>query len=204
MRVLVALAVATSRVASAEPPWTVDVGIRGAASIAVADDPVDRSGAVPSLTIRAQRTLGPFFVGANLAAGFPVYVGQHEASLSLGLARTLRESRCTRTDFDPGADVEQDCDARLALLGGIDAGVAFLYYDAPPELSASSDAVLYWGPLARARAAFRATWPTPNGKELGVMIGAGVAVVSARYMSTASGTGVRLEPEVDIAGVIVF
>jgi hypothetical protein len=165
---------------------------------------MSRSGAVPSLTIRAERTVGPIFLGANLAAGFPAYVGQHEASFSLGIARLLRSGGCLRADFAEDANASADCDARLALLGGIDAGIAILHYDAPPELSADSDAVLYWGPLVRGRVAFRATWPTPSGKEIGVTVGGGVAVVSARYITTASGDGVRLEPELDIAGIIGF
>ncbi len=205
MRVLVAIALlASTRVASAELPWTVDVGVRGAGSIAVGDDPMQRSGAVPSMTIRAQRSLGAAFIGANLAAGFRVYVGQHEASLSVGVAHELRSGRCVRVDFARDVDADPECDASIELLGGIDAGVGILHYDAPPELSSSSNAVLYWGPLARARVALRAMWPMPTGKQLGFTIGAGVATVSARYTSTATGTGVRLEPELDIAGVIGF
>ena len=192
--------VATTRIASADAPWAVDLGLRGTGSIAVDDAPMSRSGAAPSIVARIQRTLGPVFVGANLAAGLPAYVGEHEASLSAGLAHTVRDGRCIR-DLD---DDSEQCDARLVVMGGVDAGVALFFYDAPPELSASSDAVFYWGPLARARAAFRATWPTPNGQQLGVTIGVGVAAVSARYMTTATGTGVRIEPSVDIAGVIGF
>ncbi len=192
--------VASTRIASADAPWAVDVGVRGIGSIAVDDAAMSRSGAAPSIVARIQRTLGPVFIGANLAAGLPAYLGEHEASVAIGLAHTLREGRCIR-DLD--SDNEQ-CDARLVLLGGVDAGVALFFYDAPPELSASSDAVFYWGPLARARAAFRATWPTPNGQQIGVTVGVGVAAVSARYMTTASGSGVRIEPGVDVAGVIAF
>jgi hypothetical protein len=43
-------------------------------------------------------------------------------------------------------DADEQCDARFVLSGGIDAGIALFHFDAPPELSASSDALLYWGP----------------------------------------------------------
>jgi hypothetical protein len=206
MRALVALAVLPAATAHAESlPWHVDVGLRGAATLAVGDEAMSRSGVVPSLTIRAQRTLGAVYVGANLAAGFPVYAGQHEASLSIGVVRTLRAGHCRRGALDPdGSFGDLDCDAQLDLLAGVDAGVALLHFDAPPELSSTDDALLYWGPLGRARAAVRATWATPTGKQLGVTAGVNFAVTSAHYMTTATGTGVRLEPSLDVAGVIGF
>jgi hypothetical protein len=194
VRAIIVLAVMFSTQFASAESWNIDLGFRGAGTIAVGDTPMSRSGAVPSLTVRAQRSFGTIFVGANLAAGFPVYVGQHEASLSIGVARVVRDRHC----------VEDRCDARLTVLGGVDAGITILHYDAPPDLPASSDALLYWGPLARARAAFRATWPTPSGKEIGITVGAGLAAVSARYMSTASGDGLRVEPELDVAGVVGF
>jgi hypothetical protein len=208
MRALVALAVLPVAAHAESLPWHVDVGIRGAATLAVGDEAMSRSGVVPSLTIRAQRTLGPVYVGANLAAGFPVYAGQHEVSLSVGVARTLRAGHCRRGALDPdsgdGTFGDLDCDAQIDLLGGVDAGITLLHFDAPPELSATDDALLYWGPLGRARAAVRATWATPTGKQLGVTAGVNFAVTSAHYMTTATGTGVRLEPSLDVAGVIGF
>ncbi len=113
---------------------------------------------------------------------------------------TKGEGRCMRAALD--ADVH--CDARVVLLGGIDTGVALVAYDAPPELSSTDDALLYWGPLGRARVAVRASWPTPSGNELGVTVGAGLAITSAHYMTTASGTGLRLEPELDVSAAIGF
>ncbi|MFN0252927.1 MAG: hypothetical protein ACKV2T_38995 [Kofleriaceae bacterium] len=209
MRVLVALAVLPVATAHADTlPWHVELGLRGTASLAVGDEAVSRSGVVPSLTIRTQRSFGGLFVGANLAAGLPAYAGQHEASLSVGHAWTLREGDCRRGPLDPDSDDgtfgDLDCDAQVDFLGGVDAGVVLLHFDAPPELSATDDALLYWGPLARARAAVRATWSTPAGKQLGVTAGLNLAVTSAHYMTTATGTGLRLEPSLDVAAAIGF
>jgi hypothetical protein len=196
-----AFAFRAAALANAETlPWSIELGVRGAASFAVDENPMSRTGAVPSMVIRVQRDVGPVYIGANLAGGLPAYLGQHEASLSLGLSHAVRDGRCIRADLD----ADEQCDARLVLLGGIDAGITLFHFDAPPELSSDSDALLYWGPLGRARVAFRATWTTPTGKEIGVTVGAGVAAVWARYMTTATGSGVRVEPELDMACTIGF
>lgn len=185
---LVALAAAATPASADDSTWRLDLGVRGAGSVELDSAPsMDRGGVVPTVSIRAQRRFGSVLVGGYLGAGMPAWYGQHELSGSIDFERVLR-----------APDEETDT-ARLSLTAGLDAGVAMLFYDAPPELSASSDALMYWGPLARARLQLHALWPTPIGKLVGVVVGVGVAASRSHYISTASGTGVRLEPGVEVA-----
>jgi hypothetical protein len=196
MRALVVLVlVASTRIAVADRAF--ELGIRGAGSLSIDEG---RNGVAPSVFLRAQRRLGVAYLGINVVGGLPAYFSQLEASIAAGFVHTIREGRCVRADLD----ADEQCDARLLFLGGIDAGIAMFYFDAPPEMSSTSDGLVYWGPLVRARGAFRATWPTPSGKQLGFTIGAGVAFARAYYLSDATGDDVRIEPEIDIAGVIVY
>jgi hypothetical protein len=88
--------------------------------------------------------------------------------------------------------------ARIALSAGADLGIGMLFFDAPPETAPSSDALLYAGPRGRLRTRLSILYPTPNGKLIGWAIGAGVAATRAHYMSTAEGTGLRIEPSLEI------
>lgn len=188
-------------VAHARPDaWSVEVDLRGTGSVAIGAGAISRAGAVPSLGVRTRRAFDRVHVGANLAAGFPAWYGQHELSLTAELVHTVREARCSRSTLEAAVE----CDARLDLSGGIDGGIAMLYFDAPPELSSSSNAVVYWGPLGRARVALRATWPMANETEIGVSIGGGLALASAHYTDPTPARGVRLEPTLEIGGVVGF
>jgi len=174
--------------------WLVDLSMRGAGSVELeADAPMNRRAVVPSMAVRLERRLGPLHVGGVIGAGLPAYYGQHELALAADVERVVRDRRCGAwSDDDPCTA------ARVVLAAGIDLGLGLLFYDAPPETASGSDAVLYWGPLGRARAQLRVLWPTPNGKELGVVVGVDLSVSSSHYMSTATGTGTRLEPGLEL------
>src|SRR5690349_21031040 len=137
---MVAVGLAAS--SAAADSWRIDTSLRAAGSVELDDGaPRDRSAVVPSLAIRAERKLGHrVYVGGFLAAGMPAYFGQHELAVSADVEQVLREQPCVELDA---------CDARISLTFGGDLGVAMVLYDAPPETPASSDALLYWGPLAR-------------------------------------------------------
>lgn len=66
------------------------------------------------------------------------------------------------------------------------------------ETAASSVELLYWGPIARARAQLRWLWETPTRKSFGIVVGAGIAGSRAQYMTTSTNTGVRIEPSIDV------
>jgi len=172
--------------------WRLDLGVRGAGTVELATASPDRVGVVPSVGVRVEHRLGPVFVGGAIAAGFPAYFGQHEAAASVDREHVLRSPTCDRVA------AIGDCPARISIDAGIDAGMAMLFYDAPPELPAASDGLLYWGPFARARIQLRATWATPNDRAVGIVVGLGLAASRAHYMSTDGGTGVRAEPSIEL------
>jgi hypothetical protein len=166
----------------ADPAWQLDLSARTAASLASSSAPNDRVGIAPAILVRATHRLGPLHVGGTLGAGFPAYYGQHEASLALQYEHAL--GRCA--------------DPCRRIITGADLGIAMLFHDAPPESSASSEALLYYGPLARARVELRTTWETPTGKQIGFTIGLALGATRATYMTTTEGTSMRLEPSATI------
>lgn len=87
---------------------------------------------------------------------------------------------------------------RISIGAGVDAGIAMYYFDAPPMMEGPSNALMYWGPLGRARLQFRTLAPQRFG-DLGVVVGIGTAFSSAHYMSTETGgTGTRIEPSFEV------
>lgn len=169
-------------VAAAEPRWRLDLSARGIASVELDDSAAQtRDGVVPAFGVRALRRIGAFEVGGMFSAGIPAYYGKTEAALSL--------------DHE---EVISDHGTRVSFATGVDAGVGLLYFDAPPETPAMSDALIYWGPVARARFQLHVLDVLPNRRAVGLVVGANAAVTSARYMSPASGTGMRLEPELEV------
>lgn len=166
--------------AQAEPTWRLDLSARGVASIELESGAMQpRAGLVPALGIRALRRIGSVQLGGTIGGGFPAYYGKADAALSIDYVVAL------------GGE-------RLQLATGLDAGVGLLYAGAPPETSASSNALIYWGPLARARVQLHVLDILPNGRAVGLVAGVNAAITSAHYMSTADDTGLRLEPEVEV------
>ncbi|NVB82926.1 MAG: hypothetical protein HOV81_31400 [Kofleriaceae bacterium] len=165
--------------------WRLAIAMRGTGSFAVGAAPNDRVAVVPALDVRVQRALGPMLVGGHVSAGAPAWYGEHEVALSVDTERVLRE----RADA-----------ARISISAGADAGVAFLFFDAPPETS-SPDALEYWGLLVRARAQLHVLWPMPTGKRIGFVAGGGIAVSDARYIEVVQGAphgeGTRVEPSAE-------
>lgn len=183
---MAAWVVAIISIAEAEPPppWRIDAGLRGTSTLAVGDEPNAREGIVPSVTVRVARRLRSApstHLGVAVAAGAPAYYGRHELAVMVDRELVLGEV------------------PRVSLSLGVDAGVGMTFADAPPELPATSDALLYWGGFVRALAALRIEWETPNGKLVGVAIGGGAGASEARYLTTATGRGLRVEPILDVA-----
>ena len=164
--------------ATADPSWRIDLSARGIGSVELGDANHPRDGVVPAFGVRALRRVGPVHVGGSIGGGLPAWYGKADAALSI--------------------DHETVRGRRWALTTGLDAGVGLFYFDAPPETPPSSDALIYWGPLVRARLQLHVLTMLPSSRAIGVVVGANAAVTSARYMSPASGTGVRLEPELEV------
>ncbi len=166
--------------ARAEPSWRVDLTARGIGSVELDSGAMQpRDGLVPALGVRAMRRVGAVQLGGTIGGGFPAYYGKSDAALSIDYMHAIRGER-------------------VQLATGFDAGVGLLYFDAPPETPAGSNALIYWGPLARARVQLHVLDVLPNGRAIGLVAGANVAITSARYMSPGDGTGLRLEPELEI------
>jgi hypothetical protein len=203
---LVVGASALPRSAFAEPRWRLDLSARGIASFELGNtqmtDVTTRDGFVPAVGARFERRIGRgdadeprrvgWLVGGAMSAGFPAYYGKTEAVLSIDreLVVIADDSR-TRNDGSAGG-------TRWLVAAGVDAGVGLLYFDAPPETPSMDDALVYWGPLARARLQLHVLDVLPNTRAVGLVVGANAAITSARYMSPSSGTGLRLEPELEL------
>lgn len=180
--------------------WRLDVSARGIGSVELAPSAEHmREGLVPALSVRALRRLGALQLGGTLGAGFPAWYGKAEASISLDLERVLASPRCELVRESADDLGRQECSgARWSLVSGFDTGVGLFYFDAPPETSPSSNALIYWGPLVRARLQLHVVDVLANARGVGLVVGANAGVTSARYTSTASGAGVRLEPELEL------
>jgi hypothetical protein len=163
---------------TADPSWRIDLSARGISSVELASASNPRDGLVPAFGARALRRVGPVHVGGSIGAGFPAWYAKADAAVSID-HETVRR-------------------ARWALTTGLDAGVGLFYFDAPPETPPSSDALIYWGPLVRARVQLHVLTMLPSSRAIGVVVGANAAVTAARYTGTASDSGVRLEPELEV------
>jgi hypothetical protein len=176
------LAVCSGTNADADPTWRLDLSARGIASVELDNSAtMTRDGVVPAMSARVERRIGNLYVGGTFGGGMPAWYGKAEALGSIDCEHVL-----------------SDGDARWAFDAGMDAGVGLLYFDAPPETSPTDNALLYWGPLARARLQLHVMQVMPNARAVGLVVGASTAVTSARYMSPGSGTGLRLEPELEL------
>jgi len=185
--------------AAAESSWRVDASARGIASVEVEGATQMRRGVVPDLAVRAQRAYGNFLIGGTIGAGFPAFYGHHEASASIDLDHVLRRPFCELVPDDDASIPTQHCDGlRWSVGAGIDSGVGMFYFDAPPETSSSSDALLYWGPFARVRLQVHALSVLSTGRAVGLVFGISLAVANARYMTTGTDVGIRLEPAAEL------
>jgi hypothetical protein len=200
---LVAVVMAASNLvmscpAAADPNWRVDLSARGIGSVELDDRAAHRRGAlVPALAVRALRDVGAVQLGASLGAGWPAWYGKADAALAIDHERVLAVPHCELV-ADEGIGHEACRGARWSIAVGLDAGVGLFYYDAPPETPPSSDALLYWGPLARARLQLHVVDVLQARRAIGLVVACNAAITTARYMSTASGTGVRFEPELEV------
>jgi hypothetical protein len=184
--------------ATAGPGWRIDLSARGVGSVELDSGSAQmREAIVPAVGARIERRVGPIYLGGAFSAGFPAWYGKTEAALSIDHELVLADPRC---EVVPGDFIgEQRCHgARWSIDAGVDAGVGLLYFDAPPETAAASDALIYWGPAARGRLQLHVLDVFPRSRAVGLVVGANVAITSARYMSPGSGTGVRLEPELEL------
>ena len=184
--------------ARADPNWRLDLSARGVGSVELdRTATMTRDGLVPAMTVRAERRAGTLQIGGTFSAGFPAWYGKTDAALSLDYEVPLADRTCT---ILPNDDIgAQHCSgARWAIAAGVDAGVGLLYFDAPPETSSNGDALIYWGPLARVRLQLHVLDVLPSSRAVGLVVGANAAVTSARYMSPGSGSGIRLEPELEL------
>jgi len=162
--------------AGADPRWRLDLSGRGIGSVELSGSADQmRDGFVPAIGVRALRRVGSLQLGGSIGAGFPAWYGKAEAVLSVDHERVL---------------AEQHRGARWSVSAGLDGGVGLLYAGAPPETSASSNALMYWGPLVRARFQLHVLDVLPSSRAIGLVVGANAAFTAARYMSTATGTGV--------------
>jgi hypothetical protein len=184
--------------ASADPGWRIDVSARGVASVELDSGAMQmREAVVPAFGARFEHRVGAFYLGGGFTAGFPGWYGRTEAALSVDHERVLAKPTCEVVSNDWIG--EQHCHgARWSLAIGADAGVGLLYFDAPPETPAISDAVIYWGPLARARVQLHVLDLVAGARAVGLVLGVNLAVTSARYMSPSAGNGIRLEPEIEL------
>jgi hypothetical protein len=198
--VLIACVTVATATANAEPSWNIDLAARGNGSFELSNGaPRDRVGLVPNLVIRAERRIGPLFVGGTIGVGFPAWYGEHEAELSIDVEHVISEPRCMLAHDGNRLGSETCRGLGISISAGADAGIGLYYYDAPPMMEAPTDALMYWGALARARVQLHVLNVHSFGRPLGLVIGAGAAVSSARYLSTPTpGTGVRCEPSVEI------
>ena len=206
--VLVVVGIASPRAAGAEPRWRLDLSARGIASFELGNTRMTdvtstedlaraRDGLVPAVGVRFERRIGRdegadhggWLVGGAMSAGVPAYYGKTEAVLSVD-----REVVIADGSKRPGGDGG----TRWLVAAGVDAGVGLLYFDAPPETPAHDDALIYWGPLARARVQLHVLDVLLTTRAVGLVVGANAAVTSARYMSPSAGTGLRLEPELEV------
>ena len=169
-------------VGHADPSWRLDVSARGIGSIEIDNTAVmTRDAIVPALGIRAEKRFGSVMVGGTVGAGFPAWYGKTDAALSIDHERVL-----------------SDGDVRWSIAIGLDAGIGVYYFNAPPETEASDNALIYWGPLARARVQLHVLDVLPNTRALGLVVGANAGVTSARYTSPAAGAALRFEPELEV------
>lgn len=184
--------------AHAEPRWRLDLSARGIASLELDSSATQmRDGIVPAASVRALRRYGSVQIGGTISAGFPAWYGRTEASLSIDHELALAEPTCELVANETVG--EQRCHgARWSIDTGFDAGVGLLYFDAPPETPSNGNALVYWGPLARARLQLHVLDVLPTTRAVGLVVGANAALSSARYMSPGSGSGVRFEPELEL------
>jgi hypothetical protein len=183
--------------ATGDPGWRIDLSARGVASVELGDSTQMRDAIVPAVGARFEHRAGPVYLGGAFTAGMPAWYGKTEAALSIDHEHVLAKPTCelVANDFIG----EQQCHgARWSIDVGADAGVGLLYFDAPPETSSTGDSLIYWGPLGRVRLQLHVLDMLASSRAVGVVIGANVAITSARYMSPGSGTGVRLEPELEL------
>lgn len=202
LRGLVPILLFASAQASADPRWRIDGALLATGSLELDTASMQaRTGVVPSLDARVMRRVGRFHLGGVIGGGFPAFYGRADAALSADIDRELSRPSCEIVRSEPGDLVgsERCTGAHWLVSAGLDAGLGMYYFDAPPETASSSDALLYWGPLVRARVQLHALDVLDNGHAVGVVFGAHAALRSAHYMSTASGTGTRLEPGLDVA-----
>jgi hypothetical protein len=185
--------------ATADPDWRLDLSGRGVGSVELTGTEQMREGFVPAASMRALRRVGALDVGGTITAGFPAFYGRAEAAFSVDHEHVLARPTCVHVSDGSDAIGHEVCrGARWSIAGGLDAGVGLLYAGAPPETPASSDALIYWGPVARARLQLHVLDVLPSSRAVGLVVGANAAITSARYTSTASGTGVRFEPELEV------
>lgn len=184
--------------AASDPGWRIDVSARGIASVELGDSSTPmRDVVVPTVGARIERRVGSLYIGGSFGAGLPAWYGKTEATLSIDHEHVVSKPTCELVPNDFIG--EQQCHgARWSIDVGADAGIGLLYFKAPPETPAMSDALIYWGPLARARLQLHVMDLLAGSRAVGVVAGANLAITSARYMSPDVGTSLRLEPELEL------
>ena len=200
---LIAVATLIAPMASAaEPAWRAEFPLRAVGSIELdAAAPHQRDAIVPAFALRIGRRIARgIYLGGTFGGGLPAWYGKTELAASADAEHVLAEPRCevvSEGAHDLGHRVCRG--ARWTVSAGLDAGLGLYYADAPPLTPPSSDALIYAGPLVRARVQLHILDVLANGRAIGVAFGASVAATSAHYMSTADGHGRRLEPELEVA-----
>jgi hypothetical protein len=182
-------------------PWSVDVTYRGTASITTAGDDVP-SAYASSLVTRVEHTTGRWFLGAVIAIGVPRVTSQGETSISGGFRHVLRDGVCLR-----GLTTEVHCGPTLRLDYALDFGVTMLMPTMWGADRTGEDGLVYYGPAARPRVSYHASWPTRSGKQLGLTATLGLAAVYGSNMAMEAAdrrASFRLEPSLELGGTIRF
>src|SRR5262245_14700968 len=155
---------------------------------------------VPGVWTRWVHRTGAVLVGGMVGTSWPAANGHVEGALSLDHERVLREPVCLAGEDIPGGIPLHTCRGlRWSVVLGADLGMSALWADAPEHPEPGDPAAVLWGPSARAHVQLHVLAPRWAKPWPGVAVGASLGAVRAHYEDTASGTGLRVEPGLDIA-----
>jgi hypothetical protein len=142
-----------------------------------------RSGLAPQIAMRGAYQIGAGVrVGVEVGTLFGTGYGNYEGAATIAFDRTIAKSG-NRT---------------FALGPALDLGYAIYEFDAALVPGPSSGFV-YYGPFARALVQLHVLWRDRAENRVGLVIGAGAAVVAAQYIDSATGGGTRVEPTLEVA-----
>jgi len=156
------------------------------------DAPSERNTHVPYMSLVAGRVAGPIIWYGKLRMGIPAFYGQ----IGAGVGATL--------DMAVGERLHDGRPLRTSVFVSLEGGGAVTFFDAPPEIHYSEDAVLYWGPYVRAELGVRVLFDRPRSRGLAFVASFATEYTWAHYSEPDPGTGRRLGVDLGIGGEVRF